>query len=196
MAKTGTNLLQGEVWSQKYLGFIERPDGWLRKPGVRIDKNGVVKCRNSYFLPMSCCVCGKFTLKDKSNIRKTPNAVCSRECQTKLATAPEGDKKYKRGSPGGYVMIKKSDHPNRNNQDRVPEHRLIVEQDIGRLLGPLEVVHHINLVKDDNRIANLVLLQTRVEHEKTHASLNKCVAELMSSGKLAFSSSTHTYKVV
>ena len=48
------------------------------------------------------------------------------------------------------------------------EHRLIMEQYLGRKLTRKEVVHHINGDKSDNRIENLQLM-TLSEHSKMHS---------------------------
>jgi hypothetical protein len=58
---------------------------------------------------------------------------------------------------GGYIAV--SD-PHRRKRDGVLEHRLVMEQHLGRLLESHEEVHHINGVRDDNRIENLELWST------------------------------------
>ncbi|MCC7451043.1 MAG: HNH endonuclease, partial [Anaerolineae bacterium] len=64
----------------------------------------------------------------------------------------------------GYVLIYAPHHPYANNNGCVREHRLVMEQHLGRYLEPQEVVHHINNDKADNRIENLELFASNAEH--------------------------------
>jgi hypothetical protein len=49
---------------------------------------------------------------------------------------------------------------------RIPIHRYIMQQRLGRVLGPNQVVHHINNNPQDNRIRNL-----RVETTHNHTAM-------------------------
>lgn len=51
---------------------------------------------------------------------------------------------------------------------RTYQHRLIVEQIIGRKLRKGETIHHINSIKTDNRPENLYLFSSNSEHRKHH----------------------------
>lgn len=57
----------------------------------------------------------------------------------------------------GYLYLYRPSHPMATVKGYVAEHRLVMEQHIGRVLLPEETVHHKNGDKLDNRISNLEL---------------------------------------
>jgi predicted DNA-binding protein (UPF0251 family) len=64
----------------------------------------------------------------------------------------------------GYVLLKVPDHPFADNRGYVREHRLVMEEHLGRYLDPEEVVHHIDGNHQNNDIGNLELFQTNGKH--------------------------------
>jgi hypothetical protein len=73
----------------------------------------------------------------------------------------------------GYILILIPSHPNADKQGRVLEHRLIMENHLGRTLLPPETVHHINGIRNDNRIENLMLFSTKGLHIQHHNAKRK-----------------------
>lgn len=65
----------------------------------------------------------------------------------------------------GYVLKYVPNHPyaTYNHGIYVFEHRLVMEAHIGRYLTCEEMIYHVNGIRDDNRIENLILFADRGE---------------------------------
>lgn len=65
----------------------------------------------------------------------------------------------------GYILVHIPNHPCAHN-GLVYEHRVLMEKKLGRYLTERESVHHLNHLKSDNRIDNLVLCSSTEEHRR------------------------------
>ena len=72
-------------------------------------------------------------------------------------------------SKGDYTYAVVRDHPNRTKLDYVFEHRVLMENKLGRLLLSTEIVHHIDGNKKNNSIENLEVMASK-EHNRQHTS--------------------------
>ena len=69
---------------------------------------------------------------------------------------------------GGYRYKYSPEHPYATQAGYVVEHRLVMEQALGRYLSPEETVHHKNEDRTDNRIENLELCASNGDHTIKH----------------------------
>ena len=74
---------------------------------------------------------------------------------------------HEKKRPDGYIAVYSPDHPQASASGYVMKHKLVMERHLGRLLKDDEVVHHINHVRDDNRIENLQLM-SKHDHMAMH----------------------------
>jgi hypothetical protein len=103
--------------------------------------------------------------------RATANRGKKRTEEVKEKWRKENNYGWKGGrriSGRGYIYLLRPEHPFATKAGLVAEHRLVMEAWLGRVLSPLEVVHHINGILDDNRIENLMLFSDNKEHTKHH----------------------------
>ena len=75
------------------------------------------------------------------------------------------------------------------------EHRLVVEEQIGRELTAKEIVHHVDGDKLNNDFENLALCANKSEHQRAHASLERIGLELYKAKLVWYSHETNTYYV-
>lgn len=122
-----------------------------------------------------CSTCNKEyvpTRMQRYHVRhnKTNRHFCSKKCLC-IGRTGAGNPKWRGGkteSNDGYLYIYRPNHPHANKDGCVFEHRLIMEQCLGRYLLPSESIHHIDGDKKNNLIDNLKLFETEGKHRSFH----------------------------
>lgn len=72
-------------------------------------------------------------------------------------------------SKGDYEYALVPEHPNATKNGYVLLHRIVMENHLGRLLEPNEIVHHKDHNKKNNVVENLEVMDSR-EHNRQHTS--------------------------
>ena len=122
------------------------------------------KCKDYNRLVECMCGCGEIIIaRIRSNHRYRRYKHNHFNRTGTVSASWKGGKLYL----SGYVLIKTEGHPF-GSHGYVQEHRLIMEKHLGRYLDRKERVHHINGIKDDNRIENLQLMASQAEHMAYH----------------------------
>lgn len=119
------------------------------------------ECRNESQRKHPIKPCG-WCKKDFATCPGKREKFCSRDCFTKASRKNALEREHN-GKPAlmnyaGYVVIYEPDHPASSHSGWVLEHRWVMEQALGRRLSSDEHVHHLNHVRDDNRLENLQIL--------------------------------------
>lgn len=76
----------------------------------------------------------------------------------------------------GYILLLRPKHPHANSSGYVREHRLVMEQVLGRYLLPSEVVHHEGVPKDCNVPQHLKVYDSHAEHKRDELRGNRYAA--------------------
>jgi hypothetical protein len=124
------------------------------------------------------CSCGNI-VKVKGNsllLHKTKSCGCLRRDTARESNLGEKANTWNGGKStdgNGYIRILAKDHPHANARGYVMEHILIAERALGEYLPEGSVIHHINGVRDDNRLENLWWFPSRSEHVAHHHKIRK-----------------------
>lgn len=122
----------------------------------RVENPTKIKNTRSYWKVR--CDCGVEKITTGSVLRKSKSCGCYKK-EVCGFRSKENHKNWKGGFhyKDGYKFILNKNHPNSNKIGYVSEHVLVMGNYLGRPLYKGETIHHINGIKDDNRIENLEL---------------------------------------
>jgi len=145
---------------------------WNACPGCGIEKWSALALYKKQDGKVSCSSCiGKRTV-NQNNLKWWNEGSHKSDCKCARCSDQKGENNPQwRGGisrQGEYVTVKI--YPDNimyemaDSRGYVMEHRLIMAQELGRPLKAGETVHHINGVKDDNRLENLELWYTNHGH--------------------------------
>ncbi|KKK93689.1 hypothetical protein LCGC14_2690340 [marine sediment metagenome] len=70
-----------------------------------------------------------------------------------------------------------------------------MSEHLGRPIKKEEIIHHINMIRDDNRLENLHLYPNRKKHLTNHGSLNKLVKKLLENKMIKFENGEYKMNV-
>jgi len=123
------------------------------------------RIKGNYYIWHACTDCGteRWVQLGKLKSSRQPRNTRCRSCAGKVFSLKmrgvcASNWRGGRIKNDGYVLIHSPNHPHADRQGYVREHRLIMEEMIGRYLTPQEYVHHINGIPDDNHKENLELI--------------------------------------
>ena len=169
------------------------------------------------YVRRKCSTCKREVMKDirtykRKNVKpvggqcmfgKPQRSFCNDDCRVVAISGTNHymhdlDKEYIR-KKGGYVMLKRYDHPHRNKDNLVARARLVVEKHIGRYLTPFlngigELTHHINMDKHEDKYENLLVCDGASIHQELHGTYNKLCKGLMDDGIVGFDSKTGYFR--
>lgn len=146
---------------------------------------------------------GKLTVVEIYRVRRGYRARAVCECGTVVSDALSEFKRKRRGSCRSAICKGRTSKYGRNRRKTKDgymarriggrdflEHRIVVEQRIGRPLRHDEVVHHLNGEKTDNRIENLYVC-SKSEHARTHKEVFRELLRLRRENELLRSMLKH-----
>jgi YHS domain-containing protein len=161
------------------------------------DNKGICKMLNTY----SCDFCGKQFTRHDCFTKGKRHLFCSRKCVADFSSKTKNPEGYASLKDYTNMAINFSNLAKRLNPTRMTfevreklhqahsgkqiiasyrkyygrhEHRVVMEQMLGRKLRTGEIVHHIDGNRTNNDPSNLMLFMSQAKHAEYHAFINHC----------------------
>lgn len=148
-------------------------------------KKGNIPWNKKDKIQKSCPTCDNKFYVHVYQIKNNRGKFCSMKCRrfsieakTKMSNSHKKLNKNRKGNHynyktgitfhNGYIFLFKKYHPFSKKSGYIAEHRFVVEKYIGRFLKTKYPVHHINKIKTDNRIKNLMCFSSNSAHCRFH----------------------------
>ena len=148
---------------------------WKQAQSQRLKNQYSTGERKSYFQDKTPWNKGRtYNLEEKKKISEATKKVMNTP-QMKEKISGENNCNWQGGriEREGYIWVKIPKHPLANKNGYYQEHRLIVEEKIGRLLESTEVVHHLDENKTNNDIDNLMIFKSHGKHASFHNKIKQ-----------------------
>jgi hypothetical protein len=135
----------------------------------QIEEGNQKLCKDCLY--KECVYCGGSFKRKLSLEKKGFNDYCSHKCTKdfNFKVLKRRGFSWKGGvtkHTQGYVLEYQPENDRSNKSGYTPQHIIVMEKHLERQLKENEEIHHINHIRDDNRIENLQLCQSRCEHRR------------------------------
>lgn len=154
-----------------------------------VNKNGKKynRTRQKTVYTVQCDACNKIMVKEKGEthrMRSQEKHACSSQCRGKLSCDIRWNGHVSTPTllMNGYVKV-----------GNKMEHHIKMSEHLGHPLKYGQIVHHIDGVKNNNDIENLILCEDRKEHKNIHVQLENLALNLVQQGVILFCKSCKMY---
>ena len=137
--------------------------------------NDIKRIKPNKYIWLACVDCGKERWVNFDSLNRPNYGGRCKSCDAKHSPPHKSSYNGRFKDSEGYIWVRipPSDPlysmTIKNNGRPIREHRLIMARKLGRVLKVSEVIHHLNGIRDDNRIENLSL-ETAGSHVAFHNS--------------------------